>query len=115
MPRSSRLGETVEQGRRSPEPARVDLARARRAVRRITDRPNVLERLKSAAFVVAAGLHLNTGGESIPYLAEWGEDGALEAVTEAAQLIDEIARRIEDAITVHPSEPRNASKLAEAP
>jgi antirestriction protein ArdC len=55
--------------------------------------------VECAAFVVAAGLQLETGGESIPYVAGWGEDGALNAVAEAAGLIDEIARRIEDALT----------------
>jgi hypothetical protein len=48
--------------------------------------------VECAAFVVAAGLQLETGGESIPYVAGWGEDGALNAVAEAAGLIDEIAR-----------------------
>jgi len=61
--------------------------------------------VETAAFVVAAGMHLETGGESIPYVAGWGEDGALDAVTEAAELIDRIARRIEDAITDHLDEP----------
>lgn len=61
--------------------------------------------VECAAFVVAAGLHLQTGGESIPYVAGWGEDGALEAVSEAAELIDEIARRIEDAIAGYQDEP----------
>lgn len=54
--------------------------------------------VECAAFIVAAGLHLQTDGESIPYIAGWGEQGALSAVSEAAELIDEIARRIEDAI-----------------
>jgi hypothetical protein len=67
-----------------------------------------------AAFVVAAGLHLETGGESIPYLAGWGEDGALTAVSEAAELIDQIARRIEDALADYPDEPRGGEALAEA-
>ena len=38
------------------------------------------------------------GGESIPYVAGWGEDGALEAIREYAQTIDTIARRIDDAV-----------------
>ena len=50
--------------------------------------------------VVAAGLQLQTDGESIPYVAGWGEDGALEAVTEYAALIDSLARRIEAALQV---------------
>jgi hypothetical protein len=41
---------------------------------------------------------LNVGGESIPYVAGWGEDGALDAIGEYAQTIDAIARRLEDAI-----------------
>jgi hypothetical protein len=36
--------------------------------------------------------------ESVPYVAGWGEDGALEAVSEFAETIDTIARRIEDAV-----------------
>jgi antirestriction protein ArdC len=62
--------------------------------------------VECAAFVVAAGLGLATGGESIPYVAGWGEDGALDAVSEAAELIDEIARRIEDALAAYVDEPR---------
>jgi hypothetical protein len=61
--------------------------------------------VECAAFVVAAGLRLETGGESIPYVAGWGEDGALDAVTEAAELIDAIARRIEDAVAGYLEEP----------
>jgi hypothetical protein len=35
---------------------------------------------------------------AVPYVAGWGEDGALEAVTEFAKTIDELARRIENAL-----------------
>ena len=38
---------------------------------------------------------LDTGGETIPYVAGWGEDGALDAIHQDAQTIDEVARRIE--------------------
>jgi hypothetical protein len=38
------------------------------------------------------------GGESIPYVAGWGQDGALDAIREYAETIDAIARRIEQAI-----------------
>jgi antirestriction protein ArdC len=51
-----------------------------------------------AAIVCCSGLGLATDEASIPYLAGWGEDGALEAVTHAAELIDEIAGRIERAV-----------------
>lgn len=49
-------------------------------------------------YVVCAGAGLDVGGESIPYIAGWGEDGGLDAVTEFAGRIDELARRIERAI-----------------
>lgn len=59
------------------------------------DRAEVI--VECAAFIVCSGLGLPTDGESVPYLAGWGENGALEAITEAAELIDEIAARIENA------------------
>lgn len=49
-------------------------------------------------YVVCAGAGLDVGGESIPYVAGWGEDGALEAIQAYAQTIDQVARRIQDAI-----------------
>jgi hypothetical protein len=57
--------------------------------------------VECAAFVCCSGLGLATDGASIPYLAGWGEDGALDAVTAAAELIDEIAGRIERAAGLH--------------
>jgi hypothetical protein len=48
--------------------------------------------------VVLGSVGLEVGGESIPYVAGWGEDGALDAIRTYAQTIDELARRIEDAI-----------------
>jgi hypothetical protein len=67
----------------------------------------------TVTYVVLAGqAGLDVSGESIPYVAGWGEQGALDAIREFATTIDEIARRIEDAITPtaapvpadHPSE-----------
>jgi len=55
-------------------------------------------RQKSVTYVVCAGAGLDVGGESIPYVAGWGEDGALEAIQAYAQTIDQVARRIQDAI-----------------
>jgi hypothetical protein len=52
--------------------------------------------------IVLAGAGLNVGGESIPYVAGWGEDGALDAIREYAQTIDAIARRIELAVDRQP-------------
>jgi hypothetical protein len=50
-------------------------------------------------YIVCASVGLDVGGESIPYIAGWGEDGALDAIGEYAQTIDDIARRIEDALS----------------
>ena len=50
-------------------------------------------------YVVCSSAGLDVGGESIPYIAGWGEDGALDAIREYAQTIDDIARRIEDALS----------------
>jgi hypothetical protein len=49
-------------------------------------------------YVVCRCAGLDVGGESIPYVAGWGEDGALDAIREYAETIDAIARRIEDAL-----------------
>jgi hypothetical protein len=48
--------------------------------------------------LVAGSVGLDVSGESIAYIAGWGEDGALEAVTTFANTIDELARQIEHAI-----------------
>jgi len=49
-------------------------------------------------YIVCSGLGLAIDGESIPYVAGWGEDGALDAVNRFAASIDATARRIETAI-----------------
>jgi antirestriction protein ArdC len=51
----------------------------------------------TATYVACSSLGLDTSGQSVPYVAGWGEDGALEAVQAAAERIDEIARAIEEA------------------
>jgi hypothetical protein len=48
--------------------------------------------------IVCSSVGLEVGGESIPYIAGWGEDGALAAIQEYAETIDAMARRIEDAV-----------------
>lgn len=53
----------------------------------------------TVTFIVCSDTGLAVGGESIPYIAGWGEHGALDAVTQFAQLIDQHARRIETALT----------------
>jgi len=47
---------------------------------------------------VLGSVGLDVRGESVPYIAGWGEDGALDAIREYAQTIDTIARRIENAL-----------------
>ena len=42
----------------------------------------------TVSFVVGSSVHLDLGGEAIPYVAGWGENGALEAVSEHAATID---------------------------
>jgi hypothetical protein len=50
-------------------------------------------------YVVCSSVGLDVGGETIPYVAGWGEEGALDAIREYAETIDAIARRIENALT----------------
>ena len=52
----------------------------------------------TTTLIVLSGVGLDMSGETIPYVAGWGESGALEAVTEFAQLIDGLARRIDQAL-----------------
>jgi len=49
-------------------------------------------------YIVCCFVGLDVGGESVPYIAGWGEDGALDAIREYAETIDAIARRIEHAV-----------------
>lgn len=48
--------------------------------------------------MAASSVGLAVDGETIPYVSGWGEDGALEAVTEFAETIDQVTRRIEDVL-----------------
>ncbi len=52
----------------------------------------------TVTYIVCAGLGLAIDGESVSYVAGWGEHGALEAVNQFAATIDDLARRIETAI-----------------
>jgi hypothetical protein len=52
----------------------------------------------TVTLLAASSVGLEVDGETIPYVAGWGEDGALEAVTEFAETIDRTARRIEDVL-----------------
>jgi hypothetical protein len=50
----------------------------------------------TVTFLACASIGLAIDTESVPYVASWGKDGTLDAVTEFAQTIDKLARRIED-------------------
>jgi hypothetical protein len=60
----------------------------------------------TTTLVVLSEVGLDVSGETIPYVAGWGETGALEAVTEFAQLIDGLARRVAQAIEDAGADPR---------
>ena len=49
--------------------------------------------------IACGSVGLMVDGESIPYIAGWGETGELDAVTAFAKTIDELAQRIEDVLT----------------
>ena len=53
----------------------------------------------TVTFLVSASVGLAVDGETVPYIAGWGEHGALEAVTQFAETIDKLARRIEHALS----------------
>jgi hypothetical protein len=54
--------------------------------------------VETVTLLAASTVGLAVDGETIPYVSGWGEDGALEAVSEPAETIDQIARRIEDVL-----------------
>jgi hypothetical protein len=53
--------------------------------------------VETAATIVCGSLGLDTSGESIPFLAEWGESGDLDAIRKHAEVADSIAASIEQA------------------
>ena len=52
----------------------------------------------TVTFVVCRAVGLRVDGESVPYVAGWGEHGALDAVLQFADTIDALARRLEDVL-----------------
>lgn len=52
----------------------------------------------TVTLVAASAVGLAVDGETIPYVSGWGEQGALDAVTEFAETIDRVARRIENVL-----------------
>lgn len=53
--------------------------------------------VETAGTIVCGSLGLDTSGESIPYIAGWGESGDLDAIRKHAETVDRIARSIETA------------------
>jgi antirestriction protein ArdC len=51
--------------------------------------------VETAATIVCGSLGLDTSGESIPYIAGWGESGDLDAIRKHAETVDTIARTLE--------------------
>ena len=52
----------------------------------------------TATLIAASAVGLAVDGETIPYVAGWGEAGALDAVSEFAETIDQVARRVENVL-----------------
>jgi antirestriction protein ArdC len=53
--------------------------------------------VETAAVIVCGALGLDTSGESIPYIAGWGEANDVEAISKHAATVDEIASALEAA------------------
>ena len=54
--------------------------------------------VESVACIVCGSVGLDTSGESVPYLAGWNPDQAVERIELLAGTIDQIARSIERAL-----------------
>jgi hypothetical protein len=52
----------------------------------------------TATAIACASVGLRVDGDSIPYIAGWGETGELDAVTAFAKTIDDLARQIENVL-----------------
>jgi antirestriction protein ArdC len=66
--------------------------------------------VESIALSVVGSLGLDTSGYSIPYITSWSEnEDSLEIIQTCAHLIDQLAKRIEDAIGDPPADPARAA------
>jgi antirestriction protein ArdC len=52
---------------------------------------------ETAAFVACRSLGLDTAGMAVPYVASWGESDDLDAIKTYADIVDKMARQIEEA------------------
>jgi antirestriction protein ArdC len=55
--------------------------------------------VEAVAYIGCASAGLDTGCDSVPYIAAHGDEEALATLTDAAELIDALARRIEQALS----------------
>jgi hypothetical protein len=66
----------------------------------------------TVTFIVCGSVGLDVSGSSVPYVAGWGEHGDLDAIRRYAEIIDGIARRIEDGLpTDSPEAPVEQASL----
>lgn len=56
----------------------------------------------TVTYIVCSSVGLDVSGSSVPYVAGWGEAGALDAIRDYAETIDGFARVIEDGIRRNP-------------
>lgn len=75
-----------------------ELAHALGASYKEYGRANAEVIVETAAVIVCGSIRLDTSGESIPYIAEWGEENKLDAIRKHAETVDIIARKIESAV-----------------
>ena len=54
--------------------------------------------VESVAYTVCGALGLDSSGYSIPYLASWSTEGEIDIIERTAELIDRLARRIEEVV-----------------
>lgn len=53
---------------------------------------------ESVAHIAVSFVGLDTGASAVPYLASWAESAAPDTFEQIAQLVDRLARRLEDAL-----------------
>jgi hypothetical protein len=54
--------------------------------------------VETVTYLVCQAAGLDVSASSVPYVASWGESGALEAVQQNAELIDQVARQLEGVV-----------------
>ena len=77
-------------------------------------RPQAEVIVDTATLIILSGAGLDTSGETIPYVAGWGETGALEAVDQLGVFRDRLARTVEKAIATDTNDTEAESPVATA-